>query len=79
MDDGGVLPVTGTVVPLEQGDDARRRVHKAPPVVMADRGHIIWREKQKRITDGRARKLRRQIEGLRQELELLRHQLAAYR
>jgi serine protease Do len=48
-------------------------------VVMADRGHMIWREKQKRIADGRARKLRRQIEGLRQELEFLRHQLAAYR
>jgi S1-C subfamily serine protease len=48
-------------------------------VVMADRGHVIWREKQKRIADSRARKLRRQIQGLRQELELLRHQLAAYR
>ena len=48
-------------------------------VVMADRGHLIWREKQKRIAGSRERKLGRQIEGLRQELELLRHQLAAYR
>lgn len=40
-----------------------------------DRAHSIWRQKQRQMTNGREKVLRHQMEGLRQQLELLRHQL----
>lgn len=46
---------------------------------IADRGHMIWRERQRKMAGGRERMLQNQIEGLRHQLELLRHQLAAFR
>jgi S1-C subfamily serine protease len=39
-----------------------------------DRAHSIWRQKQRQMTNGREKMLRHQMEGLRQQLELLRHQ-----
>jgi S1-C subfamily serine protease len=48
-------------------------------VALADRGHMIWREKQRQIAGGRERVLQRRIEELHHQLELLRHQLASFR
>lgn len=44
-------------------------------VEVADRAHSIWRQKQRQMASGKEKMLRHQIEGLRQQLELLRHQL----
>jgi S1-C subfamily serine protease len=44
-------------------------------VRIADRGHMIWRQRQRQMANNREKSLRHQIEGLRQQLELLRHQL----
>jgi serine protease DegS len=46
-------------------------------VRIEDRAHSIWRQKQRQMSNGREKLLRHQIEGLRQQLELLRHQLSS--
>jgi S1-C subfamily serine protease len=47
----------------------------ATMVTLADRGHLLWQVKQRSMAAGRERVLRRQIDGLRQELEFLRQHL----
>jgi S1-C subfamily serine protease len=66
----------GTSLPIELLRNGARR---SVVVRLGDRAHFLWREHQKRVVGGRERALLRQIEGLQQELELLRHLLAAYR
>jgi S1-C subfamily serine protease len=44
-----------------------------------DRAHAVWCQRQRQMTNGREKLLRHQIEGLRQQLELLRHQLLSAR
>jgi uncharacterized coiled-coil DUF342 family protein len=38
---------------------------------------MIWKQKQRQLALGKEKMLRHQIEGLRQQLELLRHQLSS--
>lgn len=45
-------------------------------VRLEDRGSIIWREKQRALAGGRERILRRHLDALRHQLELLRYQQA---
>jgi hypothetical protein len=71
---GSTFPGTALRVDL-----LRTGARQTVAVQLGDRSHFLWRERQKRIVGGRERELRRQIEGLQQELELLRHLLASYR
>lgn len=76
--------LTDQVRTTHPGQDVRVGLRREGKTILvqirlADRGHVIWLEKQRRIAGGREKMLRRQIEGLKHELELVRHQLAAYR
>ncbi len=62
-----------------QVDILRDGKESALQVRLGDRGHTLWRQKQRALADDREKLLRLQIEGLRQQLELLRHQLVQIR
>jgi S1-C subfamily serine protease len=66
----------GRSIPVVVLHEGKERVVQ---LEVADRGHMIWRERQRKLAGGRERLLQNQIEGLRHQLELLRHQLAAFR
>lgn len=68
--------IPGRAIPLRFLREGREMDVSITP---ADRGHMIWREKQRQLAGGRERVLQRQIEGLHHQLELLRHQLASFR
>jgi hypothetical protein len=48
-------------------------------VRLADRGHMIWQDKQRSLASGRERILRRQIDDFRGQLDFLRRQIGASR
>lgn len=60
-------------------DLRRAGAETAMRVRLGDRSHMIWREKQRRLADNREKMLRYQIEGLHQQLELLRHRIVSSR
>ncbi len=55
----------------------RDGVGRTVEVRLADRGTIIWREKQRALAGGREKILRNRLDALRKQLELLRSQHAA--
>ena len=74
----------GRADPEGRGDPAGQvvrvdlmRANRVCPSRSASRSeaHSIWRQKQRQMTNGREKMLRHQMEGFRQQLELLRHQL----